>query len=421
MGDVSELLVEGPQKPQSLGGIPLWFDEPNLVLGHWSGELGALLARFDRDIGALVQGEPGISLATRARLGKVKAALIHNKRVIEQLFAEARLRPTPPIPGKSSDGSTLLAAWFQMLRDWGWHESDENATSARQVLAALGERPGVGKLLVLGGGAGRLAYDLHTRASATTSLLLDNNPLPCLVGRRVVQGSRVELYEIPRNPKTPEQAALGRELSREGPEVSDFHFVLADARIPLVRPGAFDTVLTPWYIDRVDQPLPAVVATVYRALAPGGRWVNHGPLIYDGRPLSGQLTLPELLELAEGRGFQREHVSSESVPYLRTDASTSGRVETVHTIVWRRDERAVPSDPVTPAGLIDVTLPLDRFQGLDDYRVPNPGVAFIVSLVDGKRSVQQIATEMAPRLQMSQEKALQLVLGTLKQVWRSTR
>jgi hypothetical protein len=275
--------------------------------------------------------------------------------------------------------------------------------------------------LVLGAGAGRLAYDLHVAARAQCSVLLDNNPLPSLVGRRVVQGSKVELYEIPRNPQSPAQSALKRVLCRTGPAVSDFFFVLADARVPVVRPGSFDTVLTPWYVDRVDQPLEAVFATVYRALAPSGLWLNHGPLIYDGRPLSGQLTLPELCERVEQHGFRCEYSCSESVPYLRSRASTSGRSETVHTLRWRRDDAPVPVDPAVPEGLRDPTRPLERFEALAAYRAPNPAVAFIVAQVDGNQSVQQIATTMAPRLNMTVEKAAQLVSMTLKQVWRTTR
>lgn len=421
MGDLAELLVEGPAKATTLGGVPLWFDEPSLMLGHWAAELGALLARFDRDIGAVAPASAVLLDSTRARIDRVRSALVHNRKAIEQLFAEARLRPSAPVPGKGGEGASLLSAWFQMLRDWGWHEhSQENAVSLEQTLAALGERADVGKLLVLGAGAGRLAYDLHVATGATCSVLLDNNPLPSLVGRRVVAGSTLELFEIPRNPRTPELAAIPRQLRRPGPAVTDFHFVLADARLPVARAGGFDTVLTPWYIDRVDQPLEAVVDTVYRALAPGGRWLNHGPLIYDGRALSAQLTLSELCELVEQRGFRREYSASESVPYLRTEASSSGRSETVHTLLWRRDERPVPRDPVLPEGLGDPAAPLVRWAGLDAYQAPNPAVTTILALVDGRRNAQQIADTLAPRLRLPPEKALALVVMTLKQVWRSS-
>jgi hypothetical protein len=71
--------------------------------------------------------------------------------------------------------------------------------------------------------------------------------------------------------------------------------------------------------------------------------------------------------------------------------------------------------------LRDPTRPLERFEALAAYRAPNPAVAFIVAQVDGNQSVQQIATTMAPRLNMTVEKAAQLVSMTLKQVWRTTR
>jgi SAM-dependent methyltransferase len=421
MVELDEILVPAPSPRGNLGGIPLAFDDPTLVLGHWEGELGALLARFDRDIAA-VEPTPSLMPATRERLELTRQALVHNRRVLEQVFAEARVRPKPPPPPpqRSGDGASLLSGWFQMLRDWGWHEhTRENEHSLEQVLVAMGAERGVGKLLVLGAGAGRLAYDLHLALDGSCSVLLDQNPLVCLVGRRVLAGHPLRLFEIPRNPRTKDDAAVERELRRPGPEAQGLSFVLGDARLRLARAGAFDTVLTPWYIDRVDQPLTKVIDLVHRALAPGGRFVHHGPLIYDQRPLAGQFTFPELLDAAAARGFVLESSKSEQVDYLKSELSTSARRETVHTVVWRRDDSPVPSDPAWPEGLRHASVALENFPGLSSYGAPNPTVGVIVSLVDGKRSVDEIGATLAPRLRMGIQESTRLVLATLRQIWRS--
>jgi SAM-dependent methyltransferase len=287
------------------------------------------------------------------------------------------------------------------------------------VLARLGSDRTIGKLLVLGAGAGRLAYDLHVALDATLSVLLDQNPLVSLVGRRVVAGHSLRLFEIPRNPLTKDHAALERELRRPGPAAPGLGFVLADARLRMTRAGAFDAVLAPWYVDRVEQPLHKVIAIAHRALAPGGRFVHHGPLIYDQRSLSGQLTFPELLELVQARGFRLESSSSERVDYLRSEASSSSRSETVHTVVWRRDDSPIPSDPEWPRGLLDTSAPLDRFDGLRGYSAPNATVALIASLVDGRQSVEQMGESLAPRLRVGVPDATRLALATLRQIWRS--
>lgn len=420
MADLGELLVARPSRPGTLGGVPLAFDEPEPVLRRWASELGALLGRFERDVEALErQLSAELARETRQRVLATRDALVHNQRTIEQLFAEARLSPAAP-RAKSGDGASLLSAWFQLLRDWGWHgETQENEKSLEQVLGALGDDREVGRVLVLGAGAGRLAYDLHVRGRARCSVLLDNNPFPTLVGRRVVSGSTLRLFEVPRNPLTPEVAALERTLRREGPPVQDFHFVLADARFPTARPGAFDLVLTPWYIDRVGQSLASVARTVYRALRPGGRWLNHGPLIYDQRPLAEQLTLPELCDLVAGLGFQKEYARSERVEYLRSRASSSGRVETVHTLTFRRDDGPVVADVPMPEGLVDPALPLERFEGLAAHPASNDTLAFMLSRIDGKRSVREVAEAMAPRLGVTAAEAEKLVLVALRQIFRS--
>ncbi len=69
------------------------------------------------------------------------------------------------------------------------------------MLAALLRDEAPGKVLVLGAGAGRLAYDLHMRTTAALTAVLDFNPLLLIVAERVTRGDSLELYEFPLAPR----------------------------------------------------------------------------------------------------------------------------------------------------------------------------------------------------------------------------
>jgi hypothetical protein len=78
-------------------------------------------------------------------------------------------------------------------RDWGWPDSDENEKALACVAEVLDAE--LGRTLVLGAGACRLAYDLHARHGASATVAVDIDPLPLLVAARVVQGAEVPLTE----------------------------------------------------------------------------------------------------------------------------------------------------------------------------------------------------------------------------------
>jgi threonine dehydrogenase-like Zn-dependent dehydrogenase len=101
-------------------------------------------------------------------------------------------------------------------RDWAWGD-EENAASLKQVRAVLHENVSLGNVLVLGAGAGRLAYDLHMQMDCTTTVAMDFNPLLLLIAQSVTRGDTLKMYEFPIAPKSLEDDAVLRTLS--APEV----------------------------------------------------------------------------------------------------------------------------------------------------------------------------------------------------------
>src|SRR5204863_5199672 len=90
----------------------------------------------------------------------------------------------------------------------------------------------------------------------------------------------------------------------------------------------FDTVVTPWFIDVATADLPGLIATIARLLAPGGRWLNAGPLVYTHRvPFEQRFTAQEVVALARAAGFDVGAPRLTTVPYTLSPLNGRGRLE----------------------------------------------------------------------------------------------
>jgi hypothetical protein len=69
-------------------------------------------------------------------------------------------------------------------------------------------------------------------------------------------------------------------------------------------------------------------------LRPGGRWINHGPLVYPAdAPLARKFSCEEVFELAARAGFVLGRTSEASRPHLVSPLTGRGKVESVLTFV----------------------------------------------------------------------------------------
>ena len=93
-----------------------------------------------------------------------------------------------------------------------------------------------------------------------------------------------------------------RRLAAPAPARAGLELVAADALQPPFADGAFDTVVTPWFVDIIGEPFARVAARVNLLLKPGGRWINFGSLAFSRAAHAERMSLEEVLELhAAGR------------------------------------------------------------------------------------------------------------------------
>jgi SAM-dependent methyltransferase len=299
----------------------------------WRRQLALLLANGAKTTAAL-EAEAGAAALPegRARLGAMARAVRDQVDDFAALLGPALGGPLDE-PASGLPRGVVEYSYY-LFRDWGW--ADPDARENEQALDAIREVASgdLGRVLVLGAGGCRLAYDLHRRCGASETVVLDIDPYLFVIAEAVVRGGAVRLTEASLNVFEATHASSAWTLTApEGPLGGErFHFFLANGLAPPFADATFDTIVTPWFIDRVPNDLPAFLGTLGRLLRPGGRWLNQGPLLYPPEtPLPRRHSRDEIFALAAAHGFRVGRWSGASRPYLVSPLTGAGKIEQILT------------------------------------------------------------------------------------------
>jgi SAM-dependent methyltransferase/uncharacterized protein YbaR (Trm112 family) len=413
-----------------VAGIPCLYADPGSALAEWR-------LRFAREQQTSAQQSRQLRQALKA-LGTDRTAPASSRARIERLLhareqtaGQVRELLGPFAPhGDDADEAPALATLIALrtrlppsqglmtyeanvFRDWTPWGDEENALS----LAALTPHlpADIGSMLVLGCGAGRLAFDLHAHSGATRTVGLDINPMLARVATLAADGQLRTLHEFPLAPRTLRDVAVERTLSAPNRARPGLTFALGDVRRPPFRSGAADVVITPWLVDILDEDFAVTAARVNQLLRPGGVWVCFGSLSFGGPDALKRYSLEEVCELMGQTGFDGPDVSEVTLPYLRSSASRHSRIEQVVVLAGRRvrgvkrpaRHEALP-DWIT-TGRSPVPLPESFQLQAASTRIH----AFLMSMIDGKRTVQDMAALMEAQRLMPRAEAEVAIRGFL--------
>ena len=415
----------------SLERIPWLFAHPEAALGEWRNRLHHELQRLAAETERLRAElrDDALRPLTRRRLEFECHAYDEHAKALRQLLA--------PLDVQSLQGSFdshlalrtrlpieqgLYTYYANVHRDWAWGR-DENEAALEQIRAVVTDGEDFGDLLVAGAGACRLAYDLHMQFGPERTAALDFNPLLMLIGDRVARGEPLALHEFPIAPKSLENVAVLRRL--EAPEaVSEgFHPVLGDVLRAPFRPAAFDTVVTPWLIDVITEDLPVLAARVNRLLENGGQWINTGSLAFE-RPAHAQRYGPEeTLAIVEEAGFGAAAVNEAVVPYMCSPASRHGRREQVFTFAVTKmsEASAPPRHKALPDWLVTGKEPIPLLPSFKTQAMSTRIYAYVMSLIDGRRSIEDMATLMEREKLMPRDEAIPAIRGFFTRMYDDSR
>jgi SAM-dependent methyltransferase len=418
----------------AVGGIPWLFAEPDASLGEWRNRLHFELRRLAHEVGRLEAALSSAGLPeTKRRLELQLAATTGHRKALQVLLQalglesrqagyESHLALRTRLPRDQG----LNTYYANLHRDWCWGDAESEASlgQIRRALAAdehRGEQ--IGDTLVLGAGAGRLAYDIHMRLGASRTVALDFNPLLLLVARQVMSGEELALHEFPIAPKSTEDVAPLRML-RAPEQVRDgFFLVLADALRPPFHRGAFDTVVTPWLIDIVTEDFATFAQRINRLLRPGGRWVSFGSLAFERAERELRHGPEEVTAIVTHSGFATPYAADETIPYMCSPASRHARRETVFTFsaVKTGEIKAPPRHKALPDWLVTGKKPVPLAPSFRTQALTTQIYAHVMSLIDGRRSIDDMAVILEKQKLMTRDEALPAIRNFLTRMLDDSR
>lgn len=397
----------------SLAGIPFLFSEPDYALGQWRSRLRFEQRQLEHDEQRANRAldQSGLSELTRQRLKLLRSAYQEHRRLLTQLLQPLELaEPGAAIETYLALRTRLptdqgLNTYYQNVhRDWCWGE-EENRHSFELVNDALTDEPG--KVLVLGAGASRLAYDIHQGSGAALTIAMDFNPLLLILAKQIMSGTPVQLYEFPIAPRTLADHAVLRTLTIDTPVRDGFHFVLADALRPPFNAGSFDTVITPWLTDILPEDFGLIAARINGLLTDGGRWINFGSMAFTQPEPSACYSAEEAFALVSANGFSEPAVKETTIPYMCSPASRHGRQERVVTFVADklRGIKRPTRHKALPDWLVKADQPVPNTHAFQMQAVSTRVHAFVMGMIDGRRSIKDMAKLMHDQKLMARDEA----------------
>ncbi len=398
-----------------LDGLPFLFADPGVALDEWRQRYHARLRDMEQQVDGLDQAlqDPELLALTRKRLEHERQALLAHReelatllKSLDMTFLAADHTTYLALRTRLPGDQGLVTYYANLHRDWCWGD-EENAQSAELVADAIGA-DGPGNLLVLGAGGGRLAYDLHQAFSHPLTVALDFNPLLMIAGARLAEGATLPLHEFPLAPGSADDVAIARALSAPAPARDGLHWVLANALRAPFKPASFDTVVTPWLVDVVDESLEQQAARWNQILPVGGRWIWFGSHVFRSPDASGRLSVDESMAIIEQHGFSTPTLTEADIPYMASPANRHSRRERVIVMSMSKtaDVEKPPRHVALPEWLVRSDLPVPPSNAFQSQGMASRIHGFFFSMIDGQRSLEDMAVLMEQERLMPKDEGI---------------
>ena len=410
--------------------VPWLLKTPKVWQSLWNQQHRAQMRDIDDRIDALKYELSSTTLlkSTHDRLKILRSALIEHKKLLAHCLTDF---VAPAESGNEIDVSTqasiaahqsLLGYAPNVFRDWVWGERE--IQKSVELLRACSTSAELGRVLLLGAGAGRLAFEVHNSFDTQLTLAIDINPYLCAIASAMSSGRELSLYEFPLLAKSAADVAVLQTLKqpRELRNPENFAVLIADGVQPPFAEKSFDTVITPWFVDVVPQNFAATAHTLNDLLKDGGQWIQQGPLGFSHAKESRQFLKEELFEMLCLAGFETEKSSQEDVEYLRSPHAAQSRIENVLCFGARKAaHKARPQAAQKwPDWMSNETLPVPFTRDFQTVATLHKVYSTITQLIDGNRSLADIANIAAPYLGVSLTESLESVKGFVGKLWNES-
>ncbi|MHA7838870.1 MAG: PqqD family peptide modification chaperone [bacterium] len=393
-------------------GLPWLYRDVASSRSQWASKLQRLrdeiLAELAELDGLLARG---VELeSTRERLAGLRAGTERLGRQIFALlepFGFAASEVNAGLPRDRIPSRQHLSSYLEtVFRDWSWGEPEVQAALGL-LDPLLGGAPAGRDALVIGGGAGRLAYELSRLGEWGSVVQLDINPLLTRVGACLARGQSLTLTEIPRLPMGLEHVAVDQHLERpsDAPR-SPLHHLIGDLFTPPFAAGSFDLLVTPWLVDILPESFDRVARRLNALIAPGGSWISFGPLSFESLPLEARFTREEMEEALEAAGMEVETSELQRVPHLHSPHGMPRRSEEILVFRAIRREPAALDEPFSfyPSWMTDPSESVPALPRFEQMRRDRVFEGEILGCIDGRTSIRDIVDRLSERYSLPRDR-----------------
>ncbi len=388
-----------------LGDVPCLFPAGEQHKAIWQHQAGVMQANGEQGLAQIQESlsRYDLSDASRHRLTQIHQASTASQKAVLELLEQYGMSARFNEAFNHFQHGDLTEYFDLILRDWAWDDAapEENRETLARIMAVLAGRNHPQRILVLGAGAGRLSWDLHQALRPALTVAFDSNPVLLAVADSLVRQQRaLELAEFKLFPQVDRPAAEHWILAPpdDADNLRANWFALGGDvwRAPL-RPGSFDLVVTPWFIDVNGGDVRDLIGIISHLLAPGGSWLNHGPLLFTRHlPLQMKYGAQEIREFLALAGFALETERLDEGDHLVSPLEVRRQHEQLWTFAARYTGICKSVAGAAAPWLVMHHLPIPA--AAYRSRQQHPLIDAILGMVDGERSINQISFAVAPHL-----------------------
>ncbi len=393
---------------------------------QWSIKFENFKASRLQTIDQLQKAENTVDLnaSTKKRLAEQKAAYTLQLQQFENLltaFGFSKFEGnTQAILQHRVPSQQHFDSYFKnIFRDWVWGEAENKIYN--DLLNKLNLK--TGKVLLIGGGAGRLAYDLAQQKPELEILQIDINPLLSIIAQNICSGETVELSEISQFPTDSRTLSATHLLKApKALNANKFQFVVGDITDHPFKDQQFDAIICPWVIDIVSENFSDFSKRLNFLLKPQGELLAFGPLSFEKQVPQYKLTADEVSNTLHESGFKVLAQESHNTPYLQSPLEPQQRFEKIHVYYAQQEKGTKRPKNIThyPNWLTDINLRISPSQSLVMLQAQkNLESQFLGSLLSGK-SIKEMATMIAQSgAGMTQQQAEDFVQSTFARLFET--
>jgi ubiquinone/menaquinone biosynthesis C-methylase UbiE len=431
--DAGHQLVGANATYPKVSDIPWLFPDPKHVLANWRERADRLLQEYAAENSDLKETiKDSSSALTKQRIEKIRILKIQQLETLKRILEPMKLGTKLSLPKKTAFGYRLpfsqgLLGYFpNVARDWGAGNEladRENRILFDTTLAAIPaevQNNPAPRILVLGSGASRLAYDIAKHFPQSLVVALDLNPVLLLAAQSVNDGEKLKAVTFSVSPR--DRLCPGETIELVAPkgQATNLKFVFGDVYALPFQEEAFDLCISPWLVDILPRRFSELTASIHRVLKPDGHWANCGAWFFNFQNEVDNISLAEAEETGKSMGWNPLSSSLVETPYLQSLQDNHRRFETMTVFTWQKSKTLEPpvrtsQENIRPSiddrvdWIRNPALTVPKLSPFTNSAETYATMAWVLAQVDGKRSLNEIAAILVQQSGMEPEQAVDAV------------